>query len=360
MTKLKRAATLFMIALLAFSTAGVAFTGGVAAETDTLTGDDTDEVAEYDANESDHLEYELTSADTDFSTDGTETVYLNITHDGNEYVATSSDVDGTNTSYTFNVSHADLEKLPGDAGQATTVTVTTWGENSTGGVTTAETSFDADIVFDETHAVRTVHASNDSIVSDFEVADDEEDDGMFSLSSYKFWSSSSDTATIEDEIGINGSQTDIHVYSNDEDVTEVFDSQLEDAEDGDRIGMMMSSNVGDGIVYVFANEPGEKISGDEVDADEDTYIVANEGGQYDVNLGEDYDGESTADLSLTAGEKFDRSSLRSDLDYSWAQSLGLDFGSLASFDWVPGLGMIVPTSGALAGLFVFGRPEIEA
>ncbi len=372
-----------LAALMIFSVIGVAFTGGAAA---TITadgdfaGDDTDTVVGFAAEEGENntAVYETTQTfDADAMTaseveDPTnwDTLELTVEYENNSlvtYTATADEItfDDTATGetpaeVTFTIEDSDLEKLPGDAGENTTadVTVTEAFEDAdhvdadADGMVEATEAFTVDYEFATTHAVRTVFDSDDEIVSEFEGLDDEEDG--WSLSSLNFLSSSSDEiATIEDDIGINGSETDVHVYSESDNVTDVFDADLEDAEDGDRVGYLMTSSLDNGIVYVFANEPGEKIGGDEVTVD-DTYIVANEGGEYDVNLGDNYNGEETASLSLTAGEKFDRSDLQDDLDYSgWqAYGLSLDVWSLSDItDMIPFVGSMSVGGLGLAGLF---------
>ncbi|WP_247005178.1 hypothetical protein [Halosolutus gelatinilyticus] len=336
---IKKVATLFLV--LALVTGGMAaFAGTAAADTTTLAGDGTDTVTGFNASSSDYIERSINADDgtNGFDGDGTETLFMNVSYDGHDYAEISAAVDdGTATSQTVNMSHDKLKKLPGDAGKVTTVNVTTWGENASGDTTTAATEFSVDITFADDHAVRTIHSSNNSIVENIELSDDDDDGWVASLSSLNPLSSSDELVTIEDDVGIAGSQTDIKVYSEDSDVTEVIDNQLEDSEDGDRVGMFMTSEVGDGIVYVFANEPGETITGDEVDEDKDTYIVAHEGGQMDVNLGSDDfdDTDETASLSLTAGEKFDRKALQDDLGYSWRQAYGLSFDTFSLSDLWP-------------------------
>ncbi|USZ73796.1 hypothetical protein [Natronosalvus halobius] len=349
----KRLATLLLV--LSVITGGmVAFAGFAAAETTTLAGDDTDLVTGFEANESDHLEYDITADGTDFDTDGTDTAHLNVTYDGTEYAALEDAIDnGTATSQTLNLSHDELEKLPGDALQNTTITVNVWGEDADGNETTAMETFTVDLEFANTHAVRHIDSSDSTLLTEFEQA--EEDDGWFSLSSLALWNNDlEDQAEIEDEIGIDGQNTDVKVYA-DGDVADVLDASLENAEDGDRVGLLMLSSLDDEPVYVFKGEAGEKITGDEVD-ENDSYIVAHEGGEMDVNLGDDHEGEETVDVSLISGQDVDASTLQ-DLGYSMLQSYGISMHN------VPYLGGFLTGGfgGALiAGGLVVSRRRLSA
>ncbi|WP_395166382.1 hypothetical protein [Natrinema pallidum] len=124
--------TLFMVALVALAGIG-AFAGSASAATTTLAGDGTDTVTGFTADSSNDLETSIASDGTDFDTDGTETLKMNVSYDGETYALTSEDVtDGTTASQTVNLSNDKLSDLPGDAGQITTVSVTTWGVDGSG------------------------------------------------------------------------------------------------------------------------------------------------------------------------------------------------------------------------------------
>ena len=309
MTNLKRVATLFMIAMLALTAFTGAFAGSAAAQTTTLAGDGTDHVTDFNASDSDHLEYTLNADGTDFSADGTSTVSLNITHDGHEYTVTSSDVDGSSTSYTFNVSHAELKKLPGDAGQNTTVNVTAWGENVDGNVTTSADEFQTDIQFADTHAVRHVRDADSQAIADYE-----EDEGWFDFTTDSH-------ATIEDTIGVNGTNTEAQVYVDDSNVSDEFDASIEDADAGDRLALMMSSTESGELIYVFNEEPGETIEGDDVTSTDHTYVVVHNNSHATIHSGDDTANE--LDVKLVANDAPGMSALQEDLDYGPLQALGV-------------------------------------
>ncbi|OLZ39063.1 hypothetical protein A6E15_19045 [Natrinema saccharevitans] len=368
-----------LIALLVVTSGSIALAGTAVADptsTGDLATDGTDTITDYNASaDRNHT----VTYDTDLSADTKDDfdeLSLEIRNDGHTYASYSSadaevvsgSSDGTTTlEVQFTVNHADLEKLPGDANQVTNTTYN-FTERETGVDEGNGTSYDTTVGYEfaDDHAVRTIHSDDSSLVDDLEVADSSDDDGWFggfSVSSLNpFSSSAASSATIEDDVGINGSQTDVHVYSESDNVTSAFDDQLEDADDSERVGMLMTSNVDDGIVYVFANEPGEKIGGENV-SDSDSYIVANEGGEYMVNMGDDYEGQDTASLELVAGQDVSADALQSDLGYGMLQAYGLDFGSLSS-----SLGDLIPLSlgggaagASLAGVaFVASRKQFGA
>lgn len=334
--------SILLIFALVTTAFGAAFAGGAVATTaeSDYQLDGTDEVTGFaaaeDANDTVIYETELSSDSVaDFEDLTLEIAYENNTlveYDADDAEITGDDDDTTPLTLEWTVEHADLEKLPGDAGEVTIADATITELEDAEEATAVETANEIEYEFDDSHAVRTAFTPDDDIVSAFDAPDEDEDDGFFSsfsVSSLNPLSSSADSmATLEDDIGINGSETDVKVYA-DGDVADAFDDQLEGADEGDRVGMLMTSSLDDGVVYVFAEEPGETITGDEVDED-DTYMVLNEGGEVDVNLGENYEGEETASLSLTAGEQFDRSALQDDLGYSMFQAYGLSFDGLDS------------------------------
>ena len=350
-TRLKSGFTVLIAALLVGSLMG-AFAGAAAATpvstTGDLAGDGTDVITEFNASDDRNHTVTYETENTSGTLDDYDELSLDVSHDNHTYLALDQTdatvISGGGDSTTvleveFQVNHSELEKLPGDAGANTTTNYTiTELEADASNDTTTE--FAVDYEFDNTHAVRHVHDEESQSIGSYS-----EEDGWFGLSSDSH-------ATIEDDVGIDGDNTTVMVYSDDSDVTGEFDSALEDADDGERVGMLMTSTLNDEVVYVFANEPGEKINGDNVTAN-DTYIVANEGGVYEVNLGDEYQGEDTVSMSLVGNEKFDRNALQEDLDYSWSQAWGLNFGSL-SFDWLPfslsgGLGLSFASLGLVAG-----------
>ncbi|MFP8891832.1 hypothetical protein ACLI4U_18980 (plasmid) [Natrialbaceae archaeon A-CW2] len=352
---MKRAITVFLAIAMALSVVGLAFAGGALAtdHTTTLTGDDTDEATGFTAADDEYLTYTLEADGADFGEDTTTDVYLNITYelDDDEDVelhAESSDVDDADADYEFNVSHDELEQLPGDAGEITEITVNAWGEDADGTESTALDTFGVDLEFDDSHAVRTAFDTDDEFVSEFEQAD--EDAGWFGLtaSSFNVFDSSlDDQVVLEDDVGIAGTNTTVHTYAADSDMTDVYDETVEDMDDGDRVGLLMTSSAGDSIVYVFNGEPGETITGDDVDEDEDTYAVYHGDGHMEWNLGEDRFDEDDDEVTINSAAGIDvgTGALMDDLDYTRGQAWGLTF---------------LPLVGMLAGGIVVTRRRTAA
>lgn len=346
-----------MTFLLAFSMVGMAFSGGVAAEATAdgdIEGDGADVIENFEADgeESETVIYE-TDANSD-DLDDFENLTLLVEYDGHavaEYDDFDAEISGDDDEETpleleWEIAHDDLEKLPGDAGETTTTDVSVTEMEDAEDAEEVIDEFEVDVEFSNERAVVSAFSADDS------VATFDESDGLLSYFS-------NDVATIEDDVGIDGENTDVHVYADDSDMIDAYDDVAEDAEDGDRLGAMMTSTTDDSVVYVFNNEAGETITGDEVDADEDTYAVYEGNGEVVFNLGEDdYEGEEEVSVSAVGGETFDRGDLRDDLDYSFAQSFGLTFDHAFSLDWVPGLGFI--SGSALAGAFVASRRRVAA
>jgi hypothetical protein len=331
----KRAASLFMVGMLVGSVMIGAFAGGAAAETQTLAGDGTDNPTGFNASADDKFQHSISSDGTDFGTDGTETLFMNVSYDGHEYAQVSAPVDSsTSASQTVNLSHDKLTELSGDAGENTTINVTTWGEDAGGNVTTAESNFKVDLEFADTRSVRTVHSTNDSIVQSYESASD---DGWFSFSMPTpgpLGTSTLDTtATIDDTIGVNGTQTDIEIYSMDSDTTDALDAAAEKSDTGERMAFLMTSELDDQALRVYDQQAGPKAPGAEnVTEGEDTYAIYHGNGHMTIKLGTDrFDSSSSqVDVTINSGEEVDPSTLQEDLGYSIFQAWGLNYASFSS------------------------------
>lgn len=349
----RKLATLFMIAFVATGMFAGGAMAGTVTTTGDLAGDGTDSVPGFAAEDGENrtVTYETTlSTDTK---DDFEELSLEVSHDNTTYATysmadaevISGGSDGTTVlEVEYTIEHSDLEQLPGDAGEITTADVTIT-ETEAGTDTDETTEFSVDYEFDDTHAVRTVHDSNstNSIAS----LSDADDGGMFS---FGFMSSSLDTTSeIEDTVGVNGTQTDVHVYSEDSDLTSNLDDSVEDADAGDRVGLLMTSTLDDQIIRVYNEEPGAKFPGSDenVTETEDTYAVYHGNGHMTINLGEDRYDSSTSEVSMNivSGEDVENDALTSDLDYTWRQANGLTFGNIFSLDsWLDMIPLSAGTS----------------
>ncbi|QCC57193.1 hypothetical protein DVR14_00525 (plasmid) [Natrinema thermotolerans] len=354
-----------MVALVALAGVG-AVAMSTSAATTTLAGDGTDQVTGFTANASNDIETSIASDGTDFSTDGTETLYMNVTYDGEEYALTSDAVSsGTSASQTVNITNDQLAELPGDAGQNTTVTVHTWGENSTGDVTTAETNFNADITFADSYAVAEMDDSSADLT--------EPDVGVLSsswASVSSLWSSSSDdpvdTHSFEQTVGVNGSDTTVTVTDKTTNGSDAFDNAIGDKESGDLI-YGASAGVNGSPVLAFYQSADSDI----VDTDTDTYAVydANGNGEWTFHLGDDYSDASSVDVyvssqSMDSVSDFsaeDRTSVLSQAGMGMTSALTtFGFGSFGAFNLFSLAS--IPIIGGMAVAFVIpaGRRRLGA
>jgi len=355
---IRRVATLFMI--IALVTGGMAaFAGSAAAETTTLAGDGSDHVTDYNASADDHLEYQLTSDDTDFGTDGTETVRLNITYNGHEYVATSSDVNSSDTSYTFNVSHDELKKLPGDATENTTVSVTAWGENADGNETTNATEFDAEIEFSDERTVR--HITADSVDDDDvgpSVSSEEAELGysgqalaMVGLADEP----EHDIYTLDEEsLGVTENTT-AYVYA-EGDVADAYDATAEDADDGDVI-VEQTMLVDDSVALTYNGEASDNVG------DGDTYAVYDaDNDVIEIEPGDDANDSIEVSAANQNPTDFDATEIASaDIADAYSSEFGLT-GLMSNFSVGVGIASLgIPTFGlSLAGIAIVSRRRLAA
>ncbi|WP_226043415.1 hypothetical protein [Natrinema sp. DC36] len=368
MTNTTRAFAVFMTMLLAVSAVGVAFTGGVAAETTTLAGDGTDQVTGFEANASNDIATSIAADGTDFGTDGTTVLKMNVSYDGETYAVTSEDVaTSTDASQTVNISNDELSDLPGDAGANTTVTVTTWGVDADGNTTTAEASFKTDITFANTYAVTTADDTSATI--------EEPESGFFSLNSWTlglFGTSSDekpDLHTYENTVGIDGSNTTVTLNDETSNGSDAFSDAMEDKEAGDLI--YGASAAADGTPVLAFYQEADTDMVDETD----TYAVydANGNDEWTFELGDAQADATEVDLFVSSQSYTDVDSFESaDLADLFKEQADMGVSDLGSaFGWGSlstfylsgiGLGMIGTGGASLAGfgLFFAGRRRLFA
>jgi len=327
--------TLLMVALVALAGIG-AFAGGASAATTTLNGDGNDTVSGFTANESNDLAYSISSSGTDFSTDGTNTLKMNVTLDGTEYALTEEAVDsGTSSSQTVNISNDELADLPGDAGENTTVNVTAWGTDGNGTVTTTATEFAVDITFDSSYAVVEADDSSATI-------EEPEEPGFFSMDTVAFWSSSDDDPadihTYEQIVGVNGSETTVTVNDATSNGSDAFDEAVgDDLESGDVIYGASAAVDGTPVLAFYQSADSEIVE------DGDTYAVYDKHGNGDwtFTLGDDYSDASEVDVFVSSQSMADISDFSSDdrtnvlsqADMGMTSALStFGFGALGAFN----------------------------
>lgn len=276
------------LVLAVLVTAGMLAVGTAvaASHVTTLVGDDTDVIEDFAGDDDQFIEYTLDADDTDFGSDGTDEVSMNISYDDyDHYQNTSVEVDGADTAATFNLSHADLDTLPGQINEATTVNVTAWGEDDDGNVSTGPSEFEVDIEFSEERSLIFVEDDDHSAV-DVEAFEA----GLFSWSTLTFWSEAEepDTYHIEDERDVVGNETTVHIKQADDNMTDAFDQRTE-VYDGAGTPVLGMTVLADGeLVPVFNEERNDDFVGES-----DTYAVY-DSGDIVIHIGDDFDedGES--------------------------------------------------------------------
>jgi hypothetical protein len=323
MTHTKRAAVLF--AVVAVAVGMLAAPAAATSHVDSLAGDGTDHITNFNASSSDYITYTLSSDGTDFGTDSTDTVYLNVTVNDEHVQVSNSSISSTASSYTFNISHADLGTVPGDAGANTTITVNAWGEGADGSVNTSVDTFDATLGFHDEYAV--VYAGNSAADGNVDGVslDTMSDDPFLGISSLDDGAS---TTTEADNVGLgaNASGTTVHVV--------VANTSSEDpfatAEEGgllssyDTEGAYMPTHqlmVEDTPHAVFNSEAPSAL------VDGYTYATVGDRGGHDayaVHVDEDYEDESSLDVTTRANDEYgfvQKRSVRADAYGGWLNSL---------------------------------------
>ncbi|WP_337653288.1 hypothetical protein [Halomontanus rarus] len=360
--------SLALVALMLLSVVAMG-AGTAAAQTTTLTGDGTDEVTGFAANSSNDIAHSISADGTDFTTDGTTTLVMNVSYDGETYAVTEEDVDsGTSASQTVNISNGELSDLPGDATESTNVTVTAWGEDADGNVTTAATEFFVDFTFANTYSATTV--------DDTSAETEEFDPGFFNLNTFSLGifgddpDETPDLHTYDQTVGIDGSNTSVTVNDATTNGSDAFDNAIdEDRESGDLIYGAAAAADGSPVLAFY-----DEADTDIVDAENDTYAVYDSSsGVWTFEAGEEFDGQTQMDVFVSS-----QSYTSDDLDYSSAElgdlfleqadlgfmDLRSEFGSyetVMSFS-VMDLSPLAAGSVSLAGLFVIpaGRRRLGA
>ena len=281
-------------ALLAATPASV-----MAATTTTLAGDGTDSISSWNAGENNLLEYTLSASNTDFGTDGTTKVLLNATHDGNEHFSTSTtDIASGDASYTFSFNESELDSVPGEPLETTTITVNAWGEDSNGNVQTTMDTFQVDLVFSDQRSVMYINDTSNAPV-------DVETQEAGTLSSLAFWSESEDTdvVSIDSERAIEGDATDIHVFMDDSDVSTPFSDAAEDYSSSEDAVLSQTVMLDDEPVPVFNSAADTNIVSDPAN---ETHAVYDSGDdRVTIELGDKYASDQAADTYVASHDPMD-------------------------------------------------------
>jgi hypothetical protein len=236
----------------------------VPAAAQTLAGDGTDYVQDFEAAEDDYLNYTVESDGTDYSADGTDTIYMNVTYNGVEHLMVSQDVDGSQVNETFNVTHDELNTLPGAPNENTTATVNAWGENASGSVTTSASTFDADIEFDQNRSVMYLENTSNSAVN----VDEFEPGFLTTYVPFYGDEDQPDTYHVEEERSVVGDNTTVTMHLADSDLETGFDHEADSYSAAGEPVLGVTVMVEDEIVPVFNSD----LNTDYV-SDNNTYAV---------------------------------------------------------------------------------------
>lgn len=272
----------------------------VSAASTTLAGDGTDTVTGFDASPDDHLEYSIPSDDTDFGTDGTSEVRLNVSYDGITHAETSSDVASGDASHLFNLSHSALSTLPGSPGETITVNVTAYGTDGAGTTTTGPTEFTVDITFAESYG--NIFLADGS--TDYDNAEITEGElGLLASATNAVPFTEDDEAT--DNVEIERTETladgdEINVDFQAEDTTAAFSDTVGSFDSAGDPVLGMTVMADDTYVPVFNSEAPEYFDTTETHA---TYDTAND--ELTFNAGSDFDSASEeTDLYVASADPF--------------------------------------------------------
>lgn len=352
--KFKRGASL--LAVLALVAVLVAAPMAAAAATTTLAGDGTDSVSGFEASDQDHLEYSIASDGTDFATDGTTTLKMNVTFDGVEHASLeTTNFDDTTASSTLNISQGDLDTLPGAPGEATTVTVNAWGTDGSGTVTTSTDTFDADIVFADGRAV-IYPAENSADATNALTLEEPAEPGFIASlgDSVNVFSDDdgeeADIATVDTNQSINGSATDVTVYNAQDNVSDAFDGAADGYTSAKDPVLGTTLTVDGEAVPVFYESANM-----DVVTENDTYAVY-DGESTVINLGDEFDGATSVDIFMQSQNPLDSDA---DLSFDDVDSAydGLDRGQITGeFGWSTYFTSFLPFGFIGGGLFALTIP----
>lgn len=300
------AAVLAMITLLALSMIAAPAAAGVVTGGD-WEGDGTDVVNGFNASAENTSTVHYETNTTTDTLDDIEGLEYNISHDGDVLVELDKEdatiVSGSSDNTTaltveFEVSHDELEKLPGQIGENVTTDVYIAELDANGdAINASESTFEVDFQFSDERSVMVVTSDSidDADVGPSVESYDEEIGGFLG-----FGAEETTIYELEETRDINGSATTIYTYADDGDLADAFGESVAEEEgffgaeavdDGEPIPKqtMMTD---DGLIITYANE-----AGDAVDEDADTYaIYHNDSNMMELHLGDEYDGEESVEV----------------------------------------------------------------
>jgi|GEM_PF-519394 hypothetical protein len=283
-----------------------------------------------------------------------------------EAVDTTDDTTDDSDLHEFNISHSDLETVPVEANGETTVTIDVTYEytDDSSNTGTADLSFDA--VLNAT-GDRTVLYITDSNV------DDDDLGGAVSTSEiepgyYDKYVNDAEATTqydLNDELAVDGANTTISLYFND-DVATAFEDQLdEDAESGDLVlGHTLATGEDSNLRMEFLDETNSDIVNDSA-----TYGVYDDSADsLTVEVGDEHSDADTLSVRAVsdAPKNVDDGDAFSSEAYANAfADANFGFGDLgvmsSSFGWGGALSILtsgLPLVGSSAMLVIVGRRAV--
>ena len=224
---------------------------------------------------------------TEFSIDGL-SIDVEVTDDG-EDGADPVDLSFTfdATTYEFVFSNDELETLPGEPGDNTTVTMEiseNVSDQATAAVNSSSTDIEHDYEFGDERNVMYLADGDD----DASVTLDERSPAFWQV----FTDDLTDHWTLDADRSIEGDNTTVYAYMADDNMSADWDETIEGQDDG-TFALTVAGAADDTPTFVFMNE----VDDDLVDEDEDTYFVYHEDdNMLALHLGEEYEDEDSVEV----------------------------------------------------------------
>lgn len=268
--------------------------------------DDQTETVEVEAH-TDNLE--LTLADP-----ADENVTYATFDSGHEsFEVVSESTDSSPGTYQWTLNHSDLRTVDMSINEVADVEVHV--------ANTAADTPDNEFAFsiENSDEISQLHVESE----DDSVAELTEEDGLLGIERF-----ADSHATVDESRDMADNTSTVYVSMADSNITDEFDAAVgDDTEAGDALPLLMASSVDGELVYVYADEPGETLAGDEAAADDLYAVYHSDDGMMEINIPEDrYEDGDRADLALAGNDRPDAGDLRADLDFGVLNSISFAWG----------------------------------
>lgn len=329
----KRVATLLVAMLMIASVMAMAPVAALESTEDSDFDSDDPITEQFNASDANDLILEV---ETDAGLD-TESVEATVEYDDVDHLTVDDsdaayEIDeeaGTDDAdvHTWELTEADLETLPDDAGDETTFDVNVThvhedaeDEDADDDDMVEETlEFEDSVYFADEHASIYVDEASDS--DTLEVAD-----SIIASASMNMFGATDEIPiqSYDETAGIAGDNTTVQVHDATDNGTDAFDEAMDDLDDGD-VALGAAATVDGTPVAVFNGEYDDDL----VDSDEDTFVVY-DSGQFSVYLGEDFEDEDEVDVMVDSQNALDAGLDADDVADVYADSLEFGFNDLRS------------------------------